>query len=45
MNEKQLKAKIAYLVQENSQLREALLDSRIMAGQIALAEEASEEDK
>ena len=45
MDEKQLQAKCAYLVQENNRLREALLDAQILSGQIKLADDTEEEDK
>ncbi|MEX3609775.1 hypothetical protein VVR12_01845 [Rothia sp. LK2588] len=43
MNKEQLEAKVAYLTQENNQLREALLDARILAGDIKLADTTEEE--
>lgn len=39
MNEEQLRTKVAYLAQENSRLREALLDAQIQAGVIRLDED------
>lgn len=39
MNEEQLRTKVAYLVQENNRLREALLDAQIQAGVIRLDED------
>lgn len=44
MNEEQLKTKVAYLVQENQRLREALLDAQIQAGVIRLDEGEGESD-
>lgn len=42
MNEEQLKTKVAYLVQENARLREALLDAQIQAGAIRLEDGESD---
>ena len=42
MTEEQLNIKIAYLVQENNRLREAILDYQIKAGEIGFKAEESE---
>ncbi|MEX3610075.1 hypothetical protein VVR12_03365 [Rothia sp. LK2588] len=43
MNQEQLEAKVAYLTQEVNQLRDALLDARILAGDIKLANTTEKE--
>ena len=43
LTEAQKDTKIAYLAQENSRLREALLDAQIQAGQISLTPAKNQE--